>query len=68
MHIVKEIILLIHPISKQRQGIYQHNIPTTSLLINVEAKMEIKRRAMTQSLKTRTVTRVELLVHMPRIL
>ena len=35
---------LIHPILNQWLDIYQHNIPTTSLLINVEAKKEDKRK------------------------
>ena len=43
-------------------------MPTTSLLIKVEAKWEIKERGMTQSLKTRIVTLVALLVHTLKIL
>ena len=39
-HIIKETIPLIHPILNQWLDIYQHNIPTTSPLINAEEKWE----------------------------
>ena len=48
--------------------ICQHNIPTTSPLINAEAEREIKGKAMTRNLKTRIVTQVALPVHMLKIL
>ena len=53
---------LIHPISNKWLDIYQHNIPTTSPLINTEKKMEIKRRTMTKKLKTKIVTQMALLL------
>ena len=59
---------VIHPISNQWLDICQHNIPTTSPLINVEAKREIKERGITQNLKIRIVTRVALLVNTLKIL
>ena len=67
-HVLKETIPLIHLILKQWLDICQHNIPTTRPLINVEAKREIKGRAMTRNLKIRIVTRVALTVHMLKIL
>ena len=42
-HILKETIPLIQLISKQWLDICQHNILTTSLLINAEAKGDIKK-------------------------
>ena len=57
-----------HPMSNQWLDICQHNIPTTSPLINIEAKREIKEKGMTQNLKIRIVTRVVLLVHTLKIL
>ena len=58
----------INLISNQWLDICQHNIPTSSPLINVEAKREIKEKGMTQNLKIRIVTPVVLLVHTLKIL
>ena len=53
---------------KAMANIYQHNILTTSPLINVEAKREIKRRVMNRNLKTRTVSLAILPAHMLKTL
>ena len=43
---------------KQWLNIYQHNIPTTSLLINITVNRGIKIRKMIQNLNTKTTTHV----------
>ena len=58
----------IHPISKQQLGTYQPNIPTTSLLTNLEVTREIKEKGMIQNLKIRIVSQVVLLGHTLKIL